>query len=107
MCPIYYFSPPVKECPVVVPPEHGSVSCTDSYRYLSKCSYLCDVGFGISDGGSRVRVCNSTGGWVGAAPTCVGKHHNLMIHSLSLYICTSLNIQIRGDISKWISLFVN
>ena len=59
-------------CPVVIPPQNGSVSFDRNFRRIA--NYGCDTGYGFSSG-SRQRTCRGTdrspiGYWDGVEPIC-------------------------------------
>ncbi|PIK48894.1 hypothetical protein BSL78_14229 [Apostichopus japonicus] len=60
----------VKTCsPPLVAPSHGSVSCSDSNRFMSLCTFYCDEGFEIPSGQSSALFCNGHV-WSANPPIC-------------------------------------
>ncbi|XP_033644442.1 sushi, von Willebrand factor type A, EGF and pentraxin domain-containing protein 1-like isoform X2 [Asterias rubens] len=52
--------------------SHGTVTCSNSNYYGSRCTFRCSSGYGFSSGGSsstRYRTCGSS--WSGSTPSCI------------------------------------
>ncbi|XP_038060511.1 sushi repeat-containing protein SRPX2-like [Patiria miniata] len=48
---------------------NGQISCTNSNRWNSVCTFRCNTGYGLSSGGSTyTRTCSNS--WSGTSPTC-------------------------------------
>ncbi|XP_061173455.1 uncharacterized protein LOC133182624 [Saccostrea echinata] len=60
-----------KTCPTL-PPAVGNLkyTCTDDNKFRSICTYSCAIGYDITPGMSRVRICTAYGFWRGEEPTC-------------------------------------
>uniref|UniRef100_A0A8D0L4J1 Sushi repeat-containing protein SRPX2 n=1 Tax=Sphenodon punctatus TaxID=8508 RepID=A0A8D0L4J1_SPHPU len=70
----------VRRCPVLKPPQHGSLSCTSAgNNYGATCEYECDGGYERQ--GAPSRVCLSSRHWSGSQPTCVAMQINVDVNS--------------------------
>ena len=87
-----------KVCTILSNPLNGVVSCSNSNKLLSNCSYQCNIGFYRS--GPPSTICNedsssNTGAsWSEDAPQCLRKHFLLSFKSLAkiLYLKKSTNL---------------
>uniref|UniRef100_F6PWZ1 Uncharacterized protein n=1 Tax=Ciona intestinalis TaxID=7719 RepID=F6PWZ1_CIOIN len=55
-------------CPILEQPLHGSVTCTQSNEYDSRCTFACDEGYELI--GSVARTCQMNKRWSGEIVTC-------------------------------------
>lgn len=84
-------SPPVKKCPTLSPPSHGSLSCSDphgEFSFGSRCKSSCNRGFVLN--GTAETECNSLGKWTSNRPRCLGET-NLYFVRWSRYTIELLN----------------
>nr|XP_039261632.1 P-selectin-like [Styela clava] len=61
--------------PAIIPPQHGSIACTEGHEYGSICRYICDTNYKLIGNGTRECVLSNTpysafGEWSGSLPQC-------------------------------------
>ena len=75
-------------------PQNGridfSIDETAFFDYNTNATYVCDIGYGLTDEGA-VRICggdetSTTGVWSGDSPTCEGVNNS--IPNITLFIST-------------------
>ena len=96
----------VKTCEKIIPPDHGSVTCTRSNNYGSTCSYSCDLGYqlnGVDDiDGTNERSCQDDETWSGTAPTCQSENKLIFgkfLHGVLNYVSKISSETIRTNYS--------
>ncbi|KAL8601942.1 hypothetical protein ACOMHN_008434 [Nucella lapillus] len=60
-----------KECPLLLPPTNGHVSCTSGHVEGSKCTFDCSMGYRVQ--GHSSLTCLGSGQWNRTAPKCEDK----------------------------------
>ena len=95
----------VKQCPLMLAPENGKVSCSDDNNFGSVCTFTCNVGYKPVSGSDVTsddldsdeevtpldRTCQSNSEWTNSPVTCRSKiivsyfsMHQLTIKSMKL-----------------------
>ncbi|XP_057297709.1 mannan-binding lectin serine protease 1-like [Hydractinia symbiolongicarpus] len=57
------------KCPVLYPPEDGSLSGAKNFSFKEEILFTCNEGYRLV-GGSQSRTCQSDGTWTGTTPKC-------------------------------------
>ncbi|XP_026693209.2 sushi, von Willebrand factor type A, EGF and pentraxin domain-containing protein 1-like isoform X5 [Ciona intestinalis] len=78
-------------CPILEQPLHGSVTCTQSNEYDSRCTFACDVGYTLN-GGDVTRSCQLNYMWSGTEAVCqIMRCENIFADQHTSMTCTSGN----------------
>nr|XP_018671091.1 sushi, von Willebrand factor type A, EGF and pentraxin domain-containing protein 1 [Ciona intestinalis] len=56
------------ECPVLIDPVNGRISCSENSKYLSECEFECHAGYEVV--GSATTLCQADKTWTNVSPTC-------------------------------------
>nr|XP_018667880.1 sushi, von Willebrand factor type A, EGF and pentraxin domain-containing protein 1-like isoform X2 [Ciona intestinalis] len=78
-------------CPILEQPLHGSVTCTQSNEYDSRCTFACDLGYTLH-GGDATRSCQLNYLWSGTEAVCqIIRCENIFADQHTSMTCTSGN----------------